>query len=64
MGWSKGGIHGKMEYMAQTVQFHQGRTSLMFFKLKIRLVATFTFPPLQCTRLQAVTVASKLAAAP
>lgn len=49
--------------MAQTVQSHLERTSLMHSKLKIRLAATSTSLPLPSTRLLEALVASKLQAA-
>lgn len=43
MDYSTGGIHGKMEFMAQTVQFCLGGTSHLCFKLKTKSAAISTF---------------------
>lgn len=60
MVYSREGTLGKMESMAQTAPSHQGRTSLMFSKSRIRLVATSTSLPLAYTRLQEGMVELKL----
>lgn len=52
MVYSREGTLGRMESMVQTAPSHLGRTSLMFSKSRIRLVATSTSLPLAYTRLQ------------
>lgn len=60
MVYSRGEIHGKMEFGAQIVPFHQERISLIFFKSKIKSAVTFTSLLLPSTRLQEDTAASRL----
>lgn len=59
MVYSREEIHGRMGYMAPIVPFHQDKTSLTFFKLRIRLAVIFTSLPLPSTRLLEGSVASK-----
>ncbi|MED6140138.1 hypothetical protein PIB30_090189 [Stylosanthes scabra] len=44
-GYKIEGTHSRMELKAQTVQFHQGRTTLM--QLKSQIESCFYFPSLQ-----------------
>lgn len=50
MVYNKGETHGKMEFMAQLVQFHLGKTSLIPSKQKTKLVVISTSHHLLCTR--------------
>jgi len=59
MAYSREGTHGKMEFMALTVQSDQERTSLMFSKRRIRLVATSTTHHLDFRKLLEGSVASE-----
>lgn len=54
---SREGTLGKMEFMAQTAQSLQEKTSHMFYKSRIKLVATSISPLLLFTKLQVAMVA-------
>lgn len=43
LGFSRGGVHGKMVFLEQIVLFHQNGTGLTIFKWRIRLEAFSTF---------------------
>jgi hypothetical protein len=59
MAYSREGTHGKMEFMALTVQSDRERTSLMFSKRRIRSVATSTTHHLDFRKLLEGSVASE-----
>lgn len=64
MGFRIGGIHMKMEFMEQHAQFLQEKTSLIFFKWKIKLGASITFPLLPSTKQLVALEASGFLAGP
>lgn len=62
MVWSKGGIHGRMEFGVLIVLFHLAAISLMSCRSRIKLAASSTSPPLPSTKLQEASVPSTLPA--